>query len=68
MGEKVFKKIQLVGCSPVSYEKAIAAALAKAEESLHGMSWFEVVEFRGAINDGKVIEYQATVEVGFKVD
>lgn len=68
MSEKVFKKIQLVGCSPTSYEKAIAAAIGKAEESLHGMSWFEVIEFRGAINKGKVIEYQATVEVGFKVD
>ena len=68
MSEKVFKKINVTGCSTESYEKAIQAAIAKAGESLHGMAWFEVTEMRGAVADGRVSEYQATVEVAFRVD
>lgn len=68
MSEKVFKKINVTGCSTDSYEKAIRAAVAKAGESLHGMAWFEVTEMRGALSDGAVTEFQATVEVAFRVD
>jgi hypothetical protein len=68
MGDKVFKKVRLVGCSEKSYEKAIDAAAAKAAETVHGASWFEVVELRGALRNGKVVEYQATIDLGFKVD
>ncbi len=58
----------MVGCSGESYEKAVALAIAKASESLHGISWFEVVEFRGAVQNGKPIEFQATLDLGFKLD
>jgi flavin-binding protein dodecin len=68
MADKVFKKIRLVGCSEKSFEKAIDAAASKASESVHGSSWFEVVELRGALRNGKVVEYQATIDLGFKVD
>jgi flavin-binding protein dodecin len=68
MGEKVFKKVNVTGCSSDSYEKAIEAAVEKAAESLHGMAWFEVTELRGAIKDGKTSEWQATIQVAFKVD
>jgi dodecin len=68
MGDKVFKKVRIVGCSAKGYEPAIQAAVAKVSESIHGASWFEVVELRGAIRDEKVIEYQVTLDLGFKVD
>jgi flavin-binding protein dodecin len=47
MSEKVYKKITVTGCSIESYEKAIEAAVEKASESLRGLAWFEVTEFRG---------------------
>lgn len=68
MAESVYKKVEVVGTSPKSFAEATAVAVEKAGESLHGMSWFEVVELRGAIADNKVKEYQATIRVGFKVD
>lgn len=68
MSEKVYKKIRLVGCSTKSFEKAAAAAVGKASETLHGLSWFEVVELRGAVKDGKIEEYQATLDVSFKLE
>jgi len=68
MSEKVFKQIKVVGTSTVSYEKAIEAAVRKASESVHGLAWFEVREFRGGIGSDGDIEWQASVEVAFKVD
>ena len=68
MSEKVYKKIRVVGCSDRSVEAAVELAVAKASQSVHGMAWFEVVEQRGALSDGKVVEYQVTVDVAFKVD
>ncbi len=68
MSEKVFKKISVVGTSSESYEKAVEAAVAKASESVHGLAWFEVKEFRGGLGRDGSIEWQASVEVAFKVD
>ena len=48
MADKVYKKIEVTGCSTVSFEKAIEVALAKAGGSVRGISWFEVKELRGA--------------------
>jgi flavin-binding protein dodecin len=68
MADAVYKKIEIVGTSPNSFYEAASNAVAKAGESVHGMSWFEVVDMRGAIADGKIKEYQTTVRIGFKVD
>jgi dodecin len=68
MSAKVYKKIRVVGCSEKTFEEAVSLAVEKAGESLHGLSWFEVIEFRGAIKDGKVAEYQATVDLSFKIE
>jgi len=68
MSERVYKKIRLVGVSRQSYEKAIQNAMTEAGKTLHGLAWFEVVEQRGAVVDKGAIEFQVTIEVGFKVD
>ena len=68
MADSVYKKIELVGTSPNSFAEAAANAVAKAAQSMRGMSWFEVVEQRGSIVDGKVREYQVTVKVAFHVE
>lgn len=65
---KVFKKIELVGISTNSYEEAIANAVERAAQTLHGLAWFEVTEQHGKIVDGKVAEYQAVLTVAFKMD
>jgi flavin-binding protein dodecin len=63
-----YKKIELVGTSPVSFAEAVKGAIAEAAHSMRHMDWFEVVEQRGAIRDGKVVEFQVTVRVGFKIE
>lgn len=66
MADPAFKKIELVGTSPNSFAEAAANAVAKAAETENGMRWFEVVELRGAIADGKVSQYQTTIRIGCK--
>lgn len=68
MADRVYKKIAVTGCSHESMEKAVELAVAKAGENLRGLSWFEVKEIRGGIAAQGGLEWQVTVEIGFKVD
>lgn len=64
---KTYKMIELVGTSDKSYEAAIENAIEDAAETLEGLDWFQVTEFRGAIKNGKIAQYQAILKVGFKI-
>ncbi len=67
MGD-TYKMITLVGTSSESYEDAINGAVKTASDTVRNLNWFEVKEFRGRVQDGKVSEFQATILVGFKVE
>ncbi len=64
----VYKKVEIVGTSTVSFAEATRAAVEEAAKTLRHLSWFEVVEERGAIKDGKVSEFQVTLRVGFRIE
>jgi len=64
----IYKKIEIVGTSPDSFAEAVKSAVKEASKTVRKMSWFEVVEQRGAIKDGKVLEFQVTIRVGFKIE
>lgn len=64
----IYKKVELVGTSPVSFAEAVKAAVEEASKTVRHMDWFEVVEERGRIHDGKVAEFQVTIRVGFKLE
>lgn len=68
MDDNVFKKIQIVGTSATSSDEAIQNALAKASHTVRKMRWFEVIETRGQVQDGKVEQWQVTLLVGFRLD
>lgn len=63
-----YKLIELVGSSPIGSDDAIKNAIAKASLTVKHMNWFEVVETRGHIVDGKVAHYQVTIKVGFRIE
>jgi dodecin len=63
-----YKKIEIVGTSPVSISEAIRSAVKEAGRTVRHMNWFEVVETRGRITDGNVEEFQVTIEIGFKLE
>ncbi|NBA96989.1 dodecin [Pseudomonas sp. R5(2019)] len=62
-----YKKVELVGSSPTSIEEAINNALAEAEKSIKHLEWFEVVDTRGHIRNGKAAHFQVTLKVGFRI-
>jgi len=64
----IYKLIDVVGTSPVSFAEGVKAAVVAASKTVQHLNWFEVVEQRGAIKDGKVSEFQVTVRIGFKLD
>jgi flavin-binding protein dodecin len=68
MADHVYKKIEIVGSSPIGMQEAIENAIIKASETLRNMRWFEVVETRGQVVDGKVAHWQVTVKIGFSLD
>jgi flavin-binding protein dodecin len=68
MAESVYKIIELVGTSTESWEKAAAAAVALASQSLRELRIAEVSELDLQIEGGKVRAYRAKVKVSFKYE
>jgi flavin-binding protein dodecin len=68
MSDHVYKSIELTGSSTKSIEDAVSTAIAKASESLRNIQWFNVVETRGHVRDGKVAHWQVTLKIGFTLE
>ena len=68
MSHHVYKTIELTGSSTSGVEDAVNTAVAKASETVRNMQWFEVIETRGHIHDGKVAHWQVTLKVGFTLE
>lgn len=67
--DRVYKKIEVIGVSKKGIEGAVEAALAKARKTVHKMSWFEVEEIHGHVEeDGSVAEYQVLVKIAFELE
>ena len=67
MKDKVYKIIELTGTSTNSIEEAVNNALKRAGETIKDLSWFQVVETRGNIEENQVNHWQVTIKVGFAV-
>jgi hypothetical protein len=68
MADHVYKKIELTGSSEKSIEDAVENAIARASQTLRNLRWFEIIETRGQIDNGKVAHWQVTIKVGFTLD
>ena len=68
MGESVYKVIELVGTSSESWEKAAAAAVTRASQTLRDLRVAEVEKLDLHIEDGEVVGYRAKLKVSFKFE
>jgi flavin-binding protein dodecin len=68
MANSVYKVITLIGTSPISWEKAAAAAIEKAGKTVRDLRIAEVEEFDMQIEAGKVVNYRVKVKVSFKYE
>jgi dodecin len=68
MGNHVYKMVEIVGSSTSGTDDAIRNAVATAASTLRHLDWFEVVQTRGHLVDGKVAHYQVTLKVAFRLE
>ena len=67
MKDPVYKLIELTGTSTNSIEDAVNKAIKRAHRTIKNLCWFQVIETRGNIAEGKVHHWQVTIKVGFAV-
>lgn len=66
MPDSVYKIIELVGSSPISWEKAAENAITKAAETLQDLRVAEVIKMDLHIKEGKIEFYRTKLKVSFK--
>jgi dodecin len=68
MPDHVYRIIEVAGSSEKSIEDAIQNAVGRASRTLRQVGWFEVVQTRGHVEEGKVAHYQVILKVGFTLE
>jgi len=68
VADNIYRKTEVVGTSDQSVDEAIRGAVRRASASLRQVSWFEVSEIRGHVQDGEVGHFQVTLKVGFALE
>lgn len=61
------KVIEIIGVSEKSFEDAVARAVAKAAESIQGITGIEITGQTARVVDGKVTQFHATCKLAFAV-
>lgn len=64
----VMKVIEVLAESPKSWEDAVAMALSKASESVHGIRSVYIKEFEAQVDNNKVVNYRINAKLTFQVD
>jgi flavin-binding protein dodecin len=71
MGDKVskgaIKVVEIIGISEDSFDDAVTNAVAKAAETIDGISGVEVISQTARVKEGKITQYHATVKLAFTV-
>jgi flavin-binding protein dodecin len=68
MADSVYRVTELVGTSSESWERAAAAAVETASQTLRDLRIAEVVELDLQIEDGRVRAYRTRLKVSFKYE
>lgn len=68
MSEHTYKVVELVGSSTQGTDKAIQNAITRAAKTLRNLDWFEVVETRGHLENGKIAHWQVKLKLGFRME
>ena len=68
MSNRTYRVTEIVGTSDEGVDQAIRNGIARANESLRHLDWFEVTEIRGHIREGQVDHVQVGMKVGFRLE
>ena len=61
------KVLEIIGISEDSFDDAVSQAVAKAAETIDGITGVEVTNQTARVKDGKITQYHATVKLAFAV-
>jgi hypothetical protein len=59
---------QIIGASPHSWEDAVRGALERANKTIRGITGIEVIKENAAVEEGKIVEFRATVLITFVLE
>jgi dodecin len=59
---------EIVGTSPDGVDAAIRNGISRASRTVRHLDWFEVVEIRGHLQEGQIVDWQVTLKVGFRLE
>ena len=68
MTNRTYRLTEIVGTSDEGVDAAIRNGIARANQTLRHLDWFEVTQIRGQIEDGEVAHYQVGLKVGFRLE
>ena len=66
--DHIYRVIELAGTSDKSIEDAVSSAIARANKTIRNLRWFELIQTRGNIENGKIAHFQVTLKVGFTME
>lgn len=67
MGQGALKVIEIIGVSATSFDEAVKQGVAKAAESISGITTVEVTNMSAQVRDGQLTQYRATIRLAFVV-
>ena len=59
---------KITASSPIGFQNAIEDGLTRASNTLRGITGLEVLSQKAKVEDGKIVEYRATMEVTFVLE
>jgi flavin-binding protein dodecin len=59
----MLRMLEVVGTSPLGFSEAVRAAVDEIGKAGHKAHFFQVVEQRGAVREGRIKEYQVVLKV-----
>lgn len=68
MAEAVARVTKITAASHKSFQDAIDAGLTRAAKTLRGITGLQVIEQKAKVENGKIAEYRATIEITFILD
>jgi flavin-binding protein dodecin len=68
MTDHTYRVTEVVGSSPDSIQQAVRNGIARANQTIRHLEWFEVTEIRGHFVAGDVGHFQVGMKIGFRLD
>jgi flavin-binding protein dodecin len=68
MTNNTYRVTEIVGTSHEGIDQAIRNGIARADQTLRNLDWFEISQVRGQIENGRIEHYQVCMKVGFRLE